>query len=80
MRSDLRDALYEGYAESRPMSDAFLAMKSLFAVGEFTRAGSVCSVLSDLNDEFDSSEFRTRAERELDARIEDAESRLDQGR
>ncbi|SFR75731.1 Predicted kinase, aminoglycoside phosphotransferase (APT) family [Halogeometricum rufum] len=76
VRSDLRDALLDGYAAARPVSDAFLATKAVFGVGEFARVGAVRSFLA-AGDEFDDAAFRTRAERELDARIEAAESRLD---
>lgn len=76
VRRDLRDALYEGYGEVRPMSETFLGLKSLFAVGEFTKVGNVYSVLSEIEPNLDVTGFRARAEEELDARIREAESRL----
>ncbi len=78
VRRDLRNSLYEGYGEVRATSKTFLGMKSLFAVGEFTKIGNVHSVLSDVKDDLDTAEFRTRAEKELESRIHTAETRLEQ--
>ncbi|WP_135855188.1 phosphotransferase family protein [Halorussus salinus] len=78
VRDDFRAAFYGGYGEIEPTSETFLALKSLFAVGEFTRIETVRSVLAELTGELDAAEFRDRAERELDARIRDAETRLEE--
>lgn len=78
MDDDFRAAFYGGYGDVASAAETFLALKSLFAVGEFTRIETVRSVLADLTEELDAAEFRDRAERELDARIRDAGPRLEE--
>jgi aminoglycoside phosphotransferase (APT) family kinase protein len=78
VRRDLRDALYEGYREVASISETFLATKSIFAVGEFTKIGNVYAVVDDVNSGLEASDFVARAESELGSRIEAAESRLTQ--
>lgn len=78
VRVDLRDSLWEGYAETAPVTKNFEAMKHLFAVGEFSKVGRIYSVLSDVVEEVDTAEFISRSERELSRRLQCAESSLSQ--
>jgi aminoglycoside phosphotransferase (APT) family kinase protein len=75
-REDLRAALTEGYRDAASPSAAFQARKAAFAVGEFTRVAGVRRVLTNTVEAFDAAAFRRRAEAELSARCERAESRL----
>jgi aminoglycoside phosphotransferase (APT) family kinase protein len=76
VRSDLRDSLWAGYAETATVSDSFEAMKHLFAVGEFTKVGRIYSVLSDVGEAVDTDEFVSRSEQELSDRLQRAKAHL----
>lgn len=72
IREVLHDALYEGYHAVVPETDMFRARRSVFAVGEFAGVARVHGVLTDVVDEFDTPEFRRRAEAEFERRRERA--------
>lgn len=72
IREELRDALYVGYHAVVPETDAFRALRAAFAVGEFAQVASVHGVLTDVVAEFDTVEFRQRAEAEFERRRERA--------
>jgi aminoglycoside phosphotransferase (APT) family kinase protein len=76
VRSDLRDSLWAGYAETATVSDSFEAMKHLFAVGEFTKIGRIYSVLSNVVEVVDTDEFVSRSEQELSDRLQRAKASL----
>lgn len=77
-RSTLRAALVAGYRETAPVSERLLALKQLFAVGEFSRIGGAHSAVTEVLEEFDTTEFQRRAEQELAARRSRADSHLEQ--
>ena len=77
-RATLRDALAEGYRAAAAPSNAFRARAATFAVAEFARVAGVRRVLANTDEAFDAETFRWRAEAELAARRERAESLLAQ--
>lgn len=77
IRADLRDSLWAGYDEAAPLTENFEALKHLFAVGEFSKVGQIYSVLSDVVEEMNTTEFISRSEQELSRRLQRAESYLD---